>query len=174
MSTFEVFRAACFQQCAAHAGQIKTASPFDKLRVPSLSRERFWTQPGYCNELRGPAGAGHGTWQRWQEQGALISIRFDHVCDDSEAAPAHGFFVLVIVLLLVLDRCDYEQEHEHDRPLGCSPRAAVVESRSGAVTAKPLRFHSPLIKPNRRISRIRLSDQGRFMLSPTGGWRSFS
>ena len=46
---------------------------------------------------------------------------------------------------------------------------SVVESRSGAVTARPLRFHSPLIKPDGRISRIRLSDQGRFMLSPTGG-----
>jgi len=53
--------------------------------------------------------------------------------------------------------------------LGCG-RAAVVESRSGAVAARPFRFHSPLIKPDVQISRIRLSDQGRFMLSPTGGW----
>ena len=35
-------------------------------------------------------------------------------------------------------------------------------------TNEPLRFHSPLIKPDVRISRIRLSDQGQFMLSPTG------
>ena len=49
----------------------------------------------------------------------------------------------------------------------------LVESRSGAVAARPLRFHSPLIKLDVRISRIQLSDQGRFMLSPTGGWRSF-
>ena len=49
--------------------------------------------------------------------------------------------------------------------------ARVVESRSGAVAAsEPLRFHSPLIKPDVRISRIRLSDQGDFMLSPTGSW----
>jgi len=47
----------------------------------------------------------------------------------------------------------------------------VVESRSGAVVAsEPLRFHSPLIKPDVRISRIRLSDQGEFTLSPTGSW----
>jgi len=38
------------------------------------------------------------------------------------------------------------------------------------VAARPLRFHSPLIKPDVLISRIRLSDQGRFMLSPTGGF----
>src|SRR4029077_16692780 len=46
-----------------------------------------------------------------------------------------------------------------------------VESRSGAVaTYAPLRFHSPLIKPDVRISRIRLPDQGDVMLSPTGSW----
>ena len=39
------------------------------------------------------------------------------------------------------------------------------------MTARPLRFHSPLVKLDVRISRIQLSDQGRFMLSPTGGWR---
>ena len=39
-----------------------------------------------------------------------------------------------------------------------------MESRSGAVAAsEPLRFHSPLIKPDVRISRIRLPDQGDFM-----------
>ena len=35
-----------------------------------------------------------------------------------------------------------------------------MESRSGAVaTYAPLRFHSPLIKPDVRFSRIRLSDK---------------
>jgi hypothetical protein len=38
------------------------------------------------------------------------------------------------------------------------------------VVSEPLRFHSPLIKPDVRISRIRLPDQGDFMLSPTGSW----
>ena len=47
--------------------------------------------------------------------------------------------------------------------------AHVVESRSGAVAVRPCRFQIPLIKPDVRISRIRLSDQGGFMLSPTGG-----
>ena len=28
--------------------------------------------------------------------------------------PAHGLFVLVIVLLLVLDRCDYEHDYEQE------------------------------------------------------------
>ncbi len=37
-------------------------------------------------------------------------------------------------------------------------------------TSEPLRFHSPLIKPDVRISRIRLPDQGDFMRSPTGSW----
>ena len=37
-------------------------------------------------------------------------------------------------------------------------------------TYAPLRFHSPLIKPDVRISRIRLPDQGDVMLSPTGSW----
>ena len=45
----------------------------------------------------------------------------------------------------------------------------LVESRSGAVAVSPLRFQIPLIKPDVRISRIRLSDQGGFMLSPTEG-----
>ena len=36
--------------------------------------------------------------------------------------------------------------------------------------SEPLRFHSPFIKPDVRISRIRLSDQGDFMLSLTGSW----
>ena len=38
--------------------------------------------------------------------------------------------------------------------------STIVESRCGAVAARlPLRFHTPLIEPDGRISRIRLSDQ---------------
>ena len=45
----------------------------------------------------------------------------------------------------------------------------LVESRGGAVSSKGPVSTPPLIKPDVRISRIRLSDQGDFMFSPTGG-----
>ena len=65
-----------------------------------------------------------------------------------------------------------QQEAPPTTKLACNRRVAayvVVESRSGAVAVRPCRFQIPLIKPDVRISRIRLSDQGGFMLSPTGG-----
>ena len=50
---------------------------------------------------------------------------------------------------------------------------AHVESRCGA---ERIRFRTPLIEPDGRFSRIRLSDKegdlAVFMLSPTGGWFS--
>lgn len=46
----------------------------------------------------------------------------------------------------------------------CEPQN-LVESRTGAAAAK-LRFQSPLVAPDMRISRIRRSDEA-IMLSPT-------
>ena len=58
-------------------------------------------------------------------------------------------------------------------PTDCSPQSpnsgSLVESRGGAVSTEGSVSTPPLIKPDVRISRIRLSDQGGFMLSPTGG-----
>ena len=45
-----------------------------------------------------------------------------------------------------------------------------VESRGGAVSCSGPVSTPPLIIPDVRVSRIRLSDQGVFMLSPTGGY----
>jgi hypothetical protein len=42
----------------------------------------------------------------------------------------------------------------------------TVESRSGAVATDAAPFHSPLIKPDVQISRIRLSDKGPLCLRP--------
>jgi hypothetical protein len=58
-------------------------------------------------------------------------------------------------------------QRDRDAWMALSPKAesSVVESRTGAVAVP--RFPSPLIKPDVRISRIRLSDW--LHLAPVGG-----
>ena len=64
--------------------------------------------------------------------------------------PAHGLFVLVIVLLLVLDRCDYEHDYEQEHegffglPAsgGFQPGAAVGELRAKSVFARAWSLHA--------------------------------
>src|SRR5436190_14342049 len=46
-----------------------------------------------------------------------------------------------------------------------------VESRCGAVSLESFRFHIPLVKPDGRFSRIRLSDKA-LRFSPTAGSQS--
>ena len=81
--------------------------------------------------------------------------------------------------------CRFEvsaEHHRRDRPYLAEPHNSLlpnklhpfsrnrVESRGGAVSFNGPVSTPPLIKPDVRVSRIRLSDQGVFMLLPTGSY----